>query len=737
MKKNLRIVACILILTLMCFSPLFAATITNTVSDVNDDAYGVTSSSDNWTDDEVMCGYYSGYTTPYPAGAFRFNGIPLTNKTVILHAYLRVQAYYNGTGGSSFYIKGEDYDSTDSYLYEYVGLRAVTAASVSWNIPSAWAEDGVYTSPDIAPIVQEIVNRSGWASGNALAVQLRNTVSSGGYQRIYSIESAATYGASPAQLIIEYVGDAPPPPPPDGVKSENYIPGATNTTSSVPTYLNDPDMYYPSAVNGLCWASCTADIFAYWDRNPHNGVQYWNLVDNGTAPLLQPSLPTLPGHDQADVKTVISYLADQYYGQDNKDEKAVIESFANTSNGLSFVATYHGPVSSTAERTTLFGTIKNEINAGRPIGIGSWGTYFGGAHQVPVIGYKEMSNTVNSTVYIHRNTGGTESEYANPFASSWGNLDMDQIVPGGTPVDHYEAAGDSTASTTVSINPDDIYNFRQTHNFSTVGDVDWIRLTTTTGRQYVIETTNLGASCDTVLSIYANDGTTLIAQDDNGGGTPASRIAWRCWSTGTFLIKVNDQATGSGHSANYDVKAAYSSIVNAAPTNIAISSTNVAENRATGTTVGTFSASDPDVPNTFTYSLVSGSGSTDNGSFTVSGSNLLTTASFNYEVKNNYNIRIRTTDQGGMTYEKAFTVAVTDVTEPPPVVQEPSIAQNGSVVLRWSSSTNHLYTVYYSTNLLNGFSVLQSNIPATPAVNSFTDVLHGAQQGFWKISTEP
>ena len=168
-----------------------------------------------------------------------------------------------------------------------------------------------------------------------------------------------------------------------------------------------------------------------------------------------------------------------------------------------------------------------------------------------------------------------------------------------------------------------------------------------------------------------------------------------------------------------------------------ISATNVAENLAVGTTVGTFSTSDPDMPNTFTYSLTSGSGSTDNSSFTISGSNLLTASSFNYEIKNSYSIRIRTTDQGGLTHENAFTIAVTDVAEPPPVVQEPSIAQNGTVVLRWSSSTNHLYTIYYSTNLLNGFSVLQSNILATPVVNSFTDALHGAKQGFWKISTEP
>ena len=59
-----------------------------------------------------------------------------------------------------------------------------------------------------------------------------------------------------------------------------------------------------------------------------------------------------------------------------------------------------------------------------------------------------------------RHTGGTQSQYVNPYASSWGYLDMDQIVPGGTPVDQYEAAGDNTAATAVALQPDDIYNFR-------------------------------------------------------------------------------------------------------------------------------------------------------------------------------------------------------------------------------------------------------------------------------------
>jgi hypothetical protein len=103
--------------------------------------------------------------------------------------------------------------------------------------------------------------------------------------------------------------------------------------------------------------------------------------------------------------------------------------------------------------------------------------------------------------------------------------------------------------------------------------------------------------------------------------------------------------------------------VNDTPTDIGLSPDTVAENQPSGTQVGTLSTTDPDADNTFTYTLVSGAGSTDNVSFTISGSTLQTAASFNYEVKNSLSVRVRTTDQGSRWYEEAFTITVINVYE--------------------------------------------------------------------------
>lgn len=102
-------------------------------------------------------------------------------------------------------------------------------------------------------------------------------------------------------------------------------------------------------------------------------------------------------------------------------------------------------------------------------------------------------------------------------------------------------------------------------------------------------------------------------------------------------------------------------VPNQAPTNIALSNTSIPENQPINTVVGMLSTTDPDAGNTFTYTLVAGTGSADNGSFNISGAQLRTSAVFDYEVKNSYNIRIRVTDQGGLTFEKAFVISVTQV----------------------------------------------------------------------------
>ena len=104
---------------------------------------------------------------------------------------------------------------------------------------------------------------------------------------------------------------------------------------------------------------------------------------------------------------------------------------------------------------------------------------------------------------------------------------------------------------------------------------------------------------------------------------------------------------------------------NSPPTNINLSPTTIPENQPVVTTVGTLTTTDPDVGDTHTYSLVSGNGSSDNGSFQIVGNQLRTLVSFNFEDDPTLNIRIQTQDAAGETFQRAFVIEVTDENDPP------------------------------------------------------------------------
>ncbi len=71
-----------------------------------------------------------------------------------------------------------------------------------------------------------------------------------------------------------------------------------------------------------------------------------------------------------------------------------------------------------------------------------------------------------------------------------------------------------------------------------------------------------------------------------------------------------------------------------------------------------------------------------------------------------------------------------------PEMLAPEIKPGGTASVRWTSYSNHLYTVHHSTNLLHGFSVLHDGIPGTPPMNTYTDIVDGVPVKFWKVTTE-
>ncbi|MCH2051045.1 MAG: hypothetical protein MK289_22065, partial [Trichodesmium sp. ALOHA_ZT_67] len=121
--------------------------------------------------------------------------------------------------------------------------------------------------------------------------------------------------------------------------------------------------------------------------------------------------------------------------------------------------------------------------------------------------------------------------------------------------------------------------------------------------------------------------------------------------------------------------------VNEAPTDIALSNNTIDENVAANTPVGNLSSTDPDTGDTFTYSLVSGAGDTDNGTFNISGDQLTINSSPDYENKLSYSIRVETTDAAGETYQKELTINVNDLFD----------GNSGNDILRGTAAADSIY----------------------------------------------
>ncbi|WP_312124592.1 InlB B-repeat-containing protein [Lysinibacillus boronitolerans] len=156
--------------------------------------------------------------------------------------------------------------------------------------------------------------------------------------------------------------------------------------------------------------------------------------------------------------------------------------------------------------------------------------------------------------------------------------------------------------------------------------------------------------------------------------------------------------------------------VNEAPTDISLSPTSIAENQPPGTKVGTLSTTDADVGETFTYSLVVGTGDTDNSSFTIVGDELRTNSPFDYETKNSYSVRIKVTDKGGLFYDKEFTISVTDVNEDPvPTLISTAPANNATNI-----PINPTLTLTFSENVSG---VAGKNIRIYGPNNSLIDTI--------------
>ncbi len=157
-----------------------------------------------------------------------------------------------------------------------------------------------------------------------------------------------------------------------------------------------------------------------------------------------------------------------------------------------------------------------------------------------------MPTETTQTYYVQADSTGALSKYDQSGQTITGPITVCTASP-----DAYE--GDNTSATAKPIS----LNSTQIHNFDTPGDQDWVSFKAQKGITYTLTTSNLGPNANTVLNLYAADGVTLLASNDDYNGTPASQIIWRAPASGTYYAQVTDwspYAGGCGTTYSLSVK---------------------------------------------------------------------------------------------------------------------------------------------------------------------------------------
>ena len=263
------------------------------------------------------------------------------------------------------------------------------------------------------------------------------------------------------------------------------------------------------------------------------------------------------------------------------------------------------------------------------------------------------------------------------------------------------------------------------------------------------------ATGDTVFVNYATENGTAIAGADyspvNGtlaftSGQKVKQVSIQILGDvlfepdKSFRFVLSNAVGGSINNSISEVTILNDDIANGPPTALSVSAMAFNENIAAGSTVATLATTDPDAGNTFTYSLVSGAGDTDNGAFSISGNQFSIKASPDFEAKSSYSVRLRSTDQGGLSFERAVIFNVIDVNEPVITlsISPTSVTEDGTSNLVYTFSrtgaTTSALTVNYTVGGTATLGTDYTGIAATPAVKTVT---FAANSSTAKVTVDP
>lgn len=256
---------------------VFADTLTVQVSTSLDNGYNVSNNTIFISGTPVFTGGKDVNGNLITAG-FRFPNITIPQGSTIQSATIDWQNSWGGDYGAfvKTRIYGEAADSSVAFSSSNLPRnRARTTAFSVYNSSSQSIAAGTWMStttlnkpPDIGPVIQEIINRPGWNSGNALSLLVLDNGSNNDWW--WEFRSYAAGAASAPKLTVIYTASgATPIPTPTSTPTPTptSAPAPTNTPTPTPTPTPTSS---PSGVN---IASFTTGKQGFIDNISHGMVR--------------------------------------------------------------------------------------------------------------------------------------------------------------------------------------------------------------------------------------------------------------------------------------------------------------------------------------------------------------------------------------------------------------------------------------------------------------------------------
>lgn len=209
MKAPLSCKSCLTVFVSMVVLCLTVETVNSASTTVNyqvsasaDDGYAWSVAEQDISSSYLMIGDNRTYSSPFYMSAMRFTNIGVPRSAAIINARLKISSINTDYRGQVCgVIAAEASDNPADFNGRLVGGAALTTATVAWDFKDAWSPDTQYISPDISNIVQEVVNRPGFGSGNSIAIYYSTRDLSGKARGFASYEYSP---ASAAGLEITY-----------------------------------------------------------------------------------------------------------------------------------------------------------------------------------------------------------------------------------------------------------------------------------------------------------------------------------------------------------------------------------------------------------------------------------------------------------------------------------------------------------------------------------------------------